>query len=126
MASLAPSFSVKVDEMRRELHFVTSGLFDQASMQAFNEEVAKAVGPILAKKQKMRALGDLSDYAVQTREISDAMTVTLKSAEAVGIERVAIIMTSMLVKMQYQRVSEGRNVKIFDDRAQALAWLRAN
>ena len=55
-----------------------------------------------------------------------AVEETLAAAEAVGIERVAIIMTSALVRMQYQRISEGRNVKIFDNREDALAWLRAD
>ena len=125
MTDLTPTYSVAVDEVRSELHFVTSGLFDETTMRAFNEEIARAVGPILAQKRPMRALGDLSGYVVQTREISAKMAETLAAAEAVGIERVAIIMTSTLVKMQYQRISEGRNVKIFDNREEALEWLRA-
>ena len=125
MEDLTPTYSVTVDEERSELHFVTSGLFDKEAMEAFNRAIAKAVGPILAKKRKMRALGDLSGYVVQPREISVKMAETLAAAEAVGIERVAIIMTSTLVRMQYLRISEGRNVKIFDNREDALAWLRA-
>ena len=124
MEDLTPTYSVHVDEDRCELHFTTSGLFDFDSMNAFNQEIAKAVGPILAQKRTMRALGDLSGYAVQSREISAKMAETLAAAEAVGIERVAIIMTSTLVRMQYQRISEGRNVKIFDNRTEALEWLR--
>ena len=126
MSELTPTYSVSVDAERRELHFATSGLFDKSTMRAFNEEIARAVSPILAQKRRMRALGDLTGYVVQTREISSKMAETLAAAEAVGIERVAIIMTSALVRMQYQRISEGRNVKIFDNREDALAWLRAD
>lgn len=126
MQDLTPNYTVRVDEERRELHFTTSGLFDQESMRAFNEEIARAVSPILTQKRTMRALGDLTSYAVQTREISAKMAETLAAAEAVGIERVAIIMTSPLVIAQYKRVSEGRNVKIFEDRTEALKWLRAD
>lgn len=126
MDELTPTYSVSVDAERNELHFTTSGLFDTASMDAFNQEIAKAVGPILAQKRRMRAFGDLTGYAVQTREISAKMAETLAAAEAVGIERVAIVLTTTLVRIQFQRVSEGRNVKIFENKADALEWLRAD
>jgi SpoIIAA-like len=125
MSSLAPSFTVTRDDARGELHFVTSGLFDRKSMDAFLAEVGKAIGPLLKQKRKLRALGDLRGYVTQTREIGEQMARTLEQAEAVGIERTAIIINSAVLKMQYKRVSEGRNVQIFEDADTALAWLRS-
>lgn len=126
MTTLAPSYSVEVDPVRGELHFVTSGLFDKPSMDAFLRDVAKAVGPLLAQKCRMRAMGDLRGYVTQTREIGAQMATTLEQAEANGIERTAIIINSTILKLQYKRVSEGRNVRIFEDPEPALAWLRAD
>jgi hypothetical protein len=125
MSSLAPSFTVTLDDARGELHFVTSGLFDRKAMDAFLAEVGKAIGPLLKQKRKLRALGDLRGYVTQTREIGEQMARTLEQAEAVGIERTAIIINSAVLKMQYKRVSEGRNVQIFEDPDAALAWLRS-
>jgi len=126
MNTLAPSYSVELDPVRGELHFVTSGLFDKPAMDAFLREVAKAVGPLLADKRKLRALGDLRGYVTQTREIGAQMAATLERAESIGIERTAIIINSTMLKLQYKRVSEGRNVQIFEDAEAALAWLRAD
>lgn len=124
MSDLAPRYSVHIDENRSELHFVTSGLFDAETMDAFLKEVGKAVGPILASRRKIRALGDLSDYVTQTREIGEKMAKTLARAEDAGIERTAIVINSAILKMQYQRISKGRNVAIFEDKQEAINWLR--
>lgn len=121
---LKPTFWVQVDEERGELHFSTSGLFDQASMAEFITEVGNKVGPLLASKRRIRAFGDLSGYVTQTREIGKTMERTLTNAERAGIERTAIVINSAILKMQYKRVSEGRNVKIFENRDEALEWLR--
>lgn len=126
MATLAPTYSVKADEARAELHFKTSGLFDEASMDAFLREVAKVAGPLLASKGKIRAFGDLTDYVTQTREIGARMADTLRKAESSGIEKTAIVINSVILKMQYKRVSEGRNVEIFSEKTEALSWLRAD
>ncbi|MEM8726061.1 MAG: STAS/SEC14 domain-containing protein [Pseudomonadota bacterium] len=125
MNHLTPSYSVQVDEARSELHFKTSGLFDDATMDAFLHEVAKAAGPLLVQKGKIRAFGDLTEYVTQTREIGAKMAETLLKAEANGIEKTAIVIDSAILKMQYQRVSEGRNVEIFSNTNDALSWLRA-
>lgn len=119
-------FSVSVDEARRELHFTASGVFDAQSMAALNIEIAKGVNPILAQQRTLRALGDLSDYRIQSREISAEMAETLAAAEAVGIERVAIIMTCANLRDTYRGVTESETVKIFDNRDDALGWLRSN
>ena len=125
LQNLDPTFHVEIDRQRRELHFMTSGLFDQENMDRFLREVAQKAGPLLAQKRPMRALGDLTGFVTQTRAIGEKMAETLSNAEDAGIERTAIIITSNILKMQYQRVSEGRNVAIFENRAQALQWLRA-
>ena len=124
MADLAPSFEVSVDEERRELHFMTSGFFDKASMDAFLEEISSKAAPLLSRKGAIRAFGDLTDYVAQSREIGEIMAETLRRAEESGIERTAIVITSPILKMQYARVSEGRNVEIFDSKIDALNWLR--
>ena len=121
-----PTFSVSVDEGRRELHFTASGVFDAQSMAALNLEIAKGVNPILAEQRTMRALGDLSRYRIQAREISAKMAETLAAAEAVGIERVAIIMTCENLRDTYRGVAESETVKVFNNREEALGWLRAD
>ncbi len=124
MTTLAPKFSASIDYGRRELHFATSGLFDVAAMQALQAEIGEAIGPFLSERMTFRAFGDLTDYAVQTKDISEEMTRLLCAGEKVGIEKTAILITSTIVRMQYARISQGCSVEIFDNRSDALAWLR--
>ena len=124
MDPLAPSYSVKVDTTRRELHFATSGLFDNEAMDAVMAAIAKEVGPLLADGKPIRALGDLTNYVTQTRHIGDRMAKIFEEAEKVGVERTAMIITSSLLSLQYQRLTKGRNIRIFDNRNDALKWLR--
>ena len=124
MTSFKPSYSASIDEARRELHFVSSGFFDEEAMTGLQTEIGKVAAPFLSKGIRFRAFGDLSGYMVQTKEISDKMMIVLERAEQIGIERVAIVIKSAIVRLQYARVSEGRNVKIFDNRDEALEWLR--
>lgn len=125
MTDLNPTFSVAVFEERGELHFTTSGLFTRQVMDDFLAAVGKAIGPLLAQKRKLRAYGDLTGYVTQTREIGEEMAQILVKAEAIGIEKTAIVIDSSILKMQYKRLSEGRNVEIFENRADALTWLRS-
>ncbi|MDY7099047.1 MAG: hypothetical protein SXU28_12985 [Pseudomonadota bacterium] len=126
MDRLKPTYSVRMDEERGELHFVTSGLFDAPTMAAFLREVARQAGPVLASGRKLRAFGDLTDYVTQTKEIGEQMAQTLAQAESSGIEKTAIVINSAILKMQYKRVSEGRNVEIFETAEDALRWLRGD
>lgn len=124
MDDLTPRYSATIDADRREPHFTTSGFFDVKAMQGLQQEIGKAAAPLLADRKPFRAFGDLSGYVVQSREISEEMTNVQRNAEKIGIERVAILITKALVRMQYQRVAEGQNVQIFETGENALEWLR--
>jgi len=87
MEDLAPSFSVRFDPVHNELHFATSGLFDAQSMDSFLAEVTKTVGPVLQKGKTLRALGDLTDYVTQTREIGERMAQSLSRLNKTGLRR---------------------------------------
>lgn len=126
MNHLAPTYSVQVDRDRHELHFVTSGLFDAAKMEECVQEIGRQVAPLLSKGQKIRALGDLSEFVTQTRDVAEKMQKTLVDAQKFGVERTAIFITSSLVALQYKRLSTGLPIKIFDNRSDALLWLRAD
>ena len=49
----------------------------------------------------------------------------LLNARKFGLKRVAIMGASALVKLQYKRLSDGIEVEYFDNRDDAIRWLRS-
>jgi len=126
MQELKPSYSASIDQHHGELHFATGGLFAVEDMKKFQALLVKTVGPFIEQRRTFRALGDLSEYVTQTREVGEMMRETLENGEKFGVDRTAIVIASATLKLQYKRVSAGRNLQIFDNRFEALEWLRSS
>lgn len=95
-------------------------------MDALMSEITRSVGPLLSDRKPVRAFGDLTGFVTQTREIGDRMAQILAQAEQVGVERTAVVITSSLLKLQYKRLIEGRQIRIFDSKVEAMNWLRTD
>jgi len=124
MDILAPSYSVAIDHTRGEIHFSASGRWDEAKVIELNKELLKTAKPFTEAKRPIRVLGDLREFNVQTQEIADLMRQSQEGSAALGVVKMAILCSSALVKMQFQRVSEALNLQVFENEADAVAWLR--
>ncbi len=124
MQSLAPSFSMTADLVRKEFHFTASGMWTEATLADFSRALLAEAKPFYSEGIKMRVLGDLTGFVTQTREIAEGIRVVVQESARLGVVRTAIISDSQLATMQYKRINDGINLKVFDDKAQALAWLR--
>ena len=125
MKSLAPTFKISADQDIGEVQFACTGLWDMDTMVEFQRELVAASKPMFERGQKMRSLADLRGFSAQTKEVSDAIRIVVVEAIKLGTERTAIIVDSTLVGMQYRRLNEGLPLEIFDNRMDAIAWLRA-
>jgi hypothetical protein len=125
MSSLAPSFSVTSFPDLREVHFTASGLWDMDTLVAYQRELIAAGRPMFESGKKMRVFGDLTGFVTQTREIAEGIRVIVTESARLGTERTAILSDSPLAAMQYKRINEGINAEIFEERDEAMAWLRA-
>ncbi|MEM8726062.1 MAG: STAS/SEC14 domain-containing protein, partial [Pseudomonadota bacterium] len=72
------------------------------------------------------ALGDFADFVPQDRTTGEAIRDHLMAAQKYGLRKIAIVSGSPLVKMQYKRLSQGVEVEFFDEKTEALAWLRGH
>ena len=125
MESLEPVANIESDPLRGEICFAVSGLWQLDKMESFLRGLTKAAIPIVEARKPIRVLGDMSGFVAQTRETGTAIQDHLMNARKFGLKRVAIIGASALVKLQYKRLSDGIEVAYFDDKADALHWLRS-
>lgn len=125
METLTPSFSVVPDMVRNEVFFKVSGLWDADVLADFSRELLLQGKPFYSAGIKMRVLGDLTGFVTQKREIADGIRLVVHESARLGVVRTAIVADSALVTMQYKRINSGINLEIFDNRAEAIAWLRS-
>ncbi|MEE4199961.1 STAS/SEC14 domain-containing protein [Erythrobacter sp.] len=125
MQSLAPAFSVSRHENPREIHWSAAGLWKEEDFLALQKELAEKAKPFIEDGRGFNTLGDLTDFVVQTREMAEKMRKSQDASAAAGVERMALICPSMLVRQQFTRVSGSLNIAFFENRADAIAWLRS-
>lgn len=124
MENLEPKHSISSDMERGELHFMISGYWPLDAMQAFLIDLDKAAYPLFASGKSVRVLGEMDGFKTQSRETGAAIENQLQNSVKYGLQRVAIIKATALVKSQYRRLSAGIDVGFFDSRFDAIAWLR--
>ena len=125
MQTLAPEFSVTRVEHPREIHWTATGLLDQAKLAQLFSTLLETSKPFRHDKKGFRVLGDLREFAVQPREIAALIEQSQQASADYGVDRMAILCTSMLVKQQFRRVSDALDCQFFDGKAEAIAWLRS-
>ncbi|HCL4479991.1 TPA: hypothetical protein N2D99_002058 [Clostridium botulinum] len=116
-------YEIKVDTARKivyQTHF--SGIFDKESLERLDRDYKTKVIPLL-KNKKWAKLVDLRNYKV--RDIVEQMNQHNKYCIDNGMSHVALIVESVIVKMQMNRA--GKNVEVsptaFTDEKEARDWL---
>lgn len=101
-----------------------SGLWTAEAMKGFLKELAEKSFPLKALGRPINVLGDMTGFLTASRDTADLMGAQLHASVDHGMKKVAIYGMSMLVKLQYQRISNGLDVSFFDNKVDALRWLR--
>ncbi|MEM7780520.1 MAG: STAS/SEC14 domain-containing protein [Pseudomonadota bacterium] len=125
MQTLAPSFNVSRVDSAREIHWSAAGLWTEAVLQDLQSDLLKTAKPFLEDQKGFRVLGDLREMAVQPGHMAEKMRQSQEASAALGVDRMALVYSSMLVRQQFRRVSEALNCEFFEDRVEAIAWLRS-
>ena len=101
-----------------------SGFWTQEDMDRY----VAALPAMLAKARRAEGratlLADISDAAVQTQDVIDRIsefTAEMFTAE----DKIAIVIPSMIMKMQMRRGVKGAQLQIFASKDEAKDWLRA-
>jgi hypothetical protein len=125
MQTLAPSFTVTRIDTAREIHWSAAGLWTEAIIGELQAELLKTAKPFIEDRQGFRVLGDLREMSVQPRELADRMRRSQEDSAHLGVSRMALVVSSVLVKQQFRRVSEALDCEFFPEITEALAWLRS-
>lgn len=124
MHSLVPHFEITRDDMRRELHWTAAGLWTLEKAQELPKALYKQSLPFIETKRTFRVFGDLTEFAVQKQEVVDIMQASQENSAELGVDRMAVQYSSTLVKIQFRRISDALELEFFENRDEALAWLR--
>lgn len=124
MIDFTPKHRISTEPAFREVHFSASGLWDADKAEALLKELYHASLPFIEDGAKFRVLGDLREFQVQDSKVADVMRRSQEGSAKLGVERMAIIYSSVLVKFQFRRISETINLSLFEEKSDALRWLR--
>lgn len=125
MQTLAPAFSVTRDDRHREIHWSVAGFWGNEDVVAFSQKLLEVSKPFRDDSQNFKALGDISDFAVQSAAMAEHIRNTQSVSASVGVKKLAVLFKTTLVKQQFRRVSEALDCQFFTDRDEALKWLRS-
>lgn len=126
MTTLAPTFSVTRNQELREVYYTVSGLFTVEKIEELFAELIKVAKPFMDDRKGFRALGDMREFSVQTREVVEQLQLSQDTSAKVGVDKMAIVYSSVLVKQQFRRVSDALQLGMFESKAEALVWLRTD
>ncbi|MEP3421984.1 MAG: STAS/SEC14 domain-containing protein [Erythrobacter sp.] len=124
MQSLAPDFRVTRNDANREIHWVAIGLWTEQTLADLQAKLIQMAKPYLEDRQGFRVLGDLRELAVQSREMAEKIRQSQEASAQLGVERMAFVYSSVLVKQQFRRLSAALEIEFFDNKADAINWLR--
>lgn len=126
METLAPSFTVSRNDAKREVFYAICGMLSREKIEELFEDLLRASRPFIEDRKGFRVMGDLREMVVQTREIAEKIKLSQDTAAKVGVDKMAILYSSTLMKQQFRRASDALDCQFFADRAEAIAWLRAD
>lgn len=126
MSELKPNFTILIDEPRREVHYAASGFWSAKDMARFQGALLEKAKPLIDAGKGFNVLGDMSGLAVQDRMMAESMRFMMKESFKLGMLRQAFVITSPLLKLQFDRLVDGTNTKIHTNRGDAVAWLRSS
>ena len=124
MDAYSPNFSVSVDLDRRLLRFAASGLWGEDQIKEGSEKIGKALEPLVLARKPFSILADYSKAIVQPRSTAHSIRRSFELARKLGLERIAVVRSPPLVKMQYKRLVDLVPIEFFESDAAAIAWLR--
>lgn len=118
-----PHYFATFDADRKLVHVELRGHWDAPLSERFEREFRQALKQLAAagcRIGEQRMLVDLSAFGVQSQD-ANRMFEQLSTDPSIAPSKTAMVVESMLLKFQVQRVAP--DYEIFTDRAAARAWL---
>lgn len=108
-----------------ELHYSCGGFWTKDTLERFFASLSDTLMPLLKARKPYYSVGDFTEAMPVDRETAELIASNLETAVKFGLRKTAIINASPLMKMQYRRVAKDVEVEFFDNKVDALHWIRA-
>ena len=115
--------SIHYDPKAHLLRFEMVGLWKMDDVQRFAADLLKTVQAIPMDRRDFAVLSETTAFPVQTTEVSTALGHIMDVAQRMNTGRTAIIVGSMLNKLQAERYVGRPGTRVFLNAEQARAWL---
>ena len=118
-----PPFEIHVDQETAIVRTVLRGFWTMDDLTAFGAGMYEAVQAIAARHPIFALLSDSTRFKVQSPEVSDGFAHMMAVGSRAHSGPTAIIVGSILNKLQAERVFTDPRVRIFTDPAAARLWV---
>lgn len=116
-------FDLGFDEAHYRQLIRVFGLWDMPQVERFQVAVATQVMALAQRGRAWDLLIDAREFAVQPPAVADRFEALLVAGRQFNTGYTAILVASMLSKMQAERVLRHERLRAFLDEASAAAWL---
>lgn len=117
------AYTIHIDPARKFVEISMRGHWDDATIKRFISDLRQRLQALPAggcRFGEQNTLFDTTAYAVQSQEVL-AQLGNLASDPTIRSRKVAVLVSSMLIKMQARRIAP--RYGFFEDRDEALRWL---
>ncbi|KQN26691.1 hypothetical protein ASE86_11550 [Sphingomonas sp. Leaf33] len=122
-ALIEPSYAVAIEPDHRLLHVAVRGFWSAAMLPGYIAELLRQIAVLDTGQGCDRVLVDMTDYPIQSREIAEAHCRFIVHGRTHVGAATAIVMRSVLSRLQAKRMANIAGHELFDDEPAARAWL---
>ncbi|MEL7197926.1 MAG: STAS/SEC14 domain-containing protein [Pseudomonadota bacterium] len=118
-------FDIWFDKTSAILHLTLSGHWTAEDFAQFQQAYAAALEEATANNGSIGLLSDSREFPVQSQDVASRFSELTKQSFA-RIAASAIVVGSVLNKVQAERTMKSDRLKVFLDEEEARDWLRSN
>ena len=116
-------YSIKFDPPSRTLHLSLDGFWTSVTLASFAAELLVETTALHLRYGSYAILSDSSRFPVQSPEVAAGFDGIMKRGAEVHNGPTAIVVASILNKMQAERSVRGPNVRVFLSADEARGWI---
>lgn len=119
---MAGHFTIGIDSPRNLLRVCMSGFYSVEDVQRYHAAVDEASIALGGPPSRQRMICDVTEMRIQAQDVVAAFQQVMGDPKY-RARRVAFVVATSLARMQVQRVAGDRVAQLFDNEADAEAWL---
>lgn len=116
-------YSIETDRVGRLVRFKATGFFDDAEADRFRADLTNVIADLTRTAGGFKILADLREIDVLPQTAVKSIQAQMQWTANKGVERSAVLVSSMLQQMQIKRIVPDDRFHCFTAEDAALRWL---